>query len=139
VAAAASLATAQWASGTPAKGSNPLARFTKVAERTVSSKNIQGLNPDRQITVMVQASGRPISLVQAHAGHPLSMGRWNSVRNDLRGEQTQIAGGVRALGGKVGNSYQAAYNGMKVTIAASKLGALRNIPNVVGVHAIVPK
>ena len=140
MAAAASLATAQWASGTPAhNGSNPLARFTTVAQRNVSATNVQGLNPDRQVTVMVQGSGKPIALVQAHAGHALSMGRWNSVRNDLRGEQTQIARGVRALGGTVGNTYQAAYNGMKVTIAASKLGALKNIPNVAGVHALVPK
>jgi minor extracellular serine protease Vpr len=139
VAVAASLATAQWASGAPAHKASPLARFHRVAAQTVSAKNIQGLNPDRQITVMLQAAGRPAALVQAHAGHPLSLGRWNSVRSELKAQQAPIAAAVRALGGKVGNRYQAAYNGMKVTIAASKLGALRNVPNVAGVHAIVPK
>src|SRR5262249_54820618 len=46
---------------------------------------------------------------------------------------------VRALGGKVGNRYQAAYNGMKATIAPRKIRALRRIPNVIGVHALTPK
>jgi minor extracellular serine protease Vpr len=140
VVAAASLATTQWANGAPAhNGSNPLARFHKIAERTVSGKYVQGLHPDRMVTVMVQAAGRPITLAQAHAGHGLSISRQNAIRSALKAQQAPIAAAVRALGGTVGNRYQAAYNGMKVTVAASKLGALHNIPNVIGVHTLVPK
>jgi minor extracellular serine protease Vpr len=140
VVAIASLATAQWASGAPTgSASGSPARFDRVSAQTVSGKYVQGLNNNRQLTVMVQAAGRPIARVQAHEGHTLSHARWNQVRADIKAEQEPIAAAVRALGGKVGNSYQAAYNGMKVTIAAGKLGELSNIPNVVGVHALTPK
>jgi subtilisin family serine protease len=133
----ASLAATQAASGAP-KAKNPLARFDRVAKQSADSKYIQGLG-NRQITVMVQAAGRPITVVQADAGHTLSRSRQHEVRNNLKSTQSSIASAVRSLGGRVGPTYQAAYNGMKVTIAANKVNSLRKIPNVVGVHPLTPK
>lgn len=139
VVVAASLVTAQTAGGAPAPNSaGAKARFHAVTAQKVSSANVKGLS-NRPITVMVQAAGDPITVARAKAGHRLSSNRQSEIRHSLKTQQASIASRVRALGGRVGNSYQAAYNGMKVTIASRKLGQLKSIPNVVGVHALTPK
>src|SRR5262245_4270505 len=113
---AVSLATTPWASGAPhSSGGDQKDRFQRVTTRTVSTDHIQALS-NKPVTVMVQAAGHPITVVEAQVGHSLTASRSNQVRSSLEAEQARIARSVRSLGGTVGNRYQAAYNGMKVTI-----------------------
>jgi len=137
--AAMALGTAQLATGDPgSSGSRATSRFHAVAHQEVDGTNVKGLG-NRRVTVMVEAAGDPITVAQAKADRPLSNSEKSSIRSTLRDQQAQIAGHVRALGGKVGNSYQAAYNGLKVTIPSRDITKLESIPDVVGVHALTPK
>jgi subtilisin family serine protease len=133
------LATAQLAVGDPGGGrSGPESRFESVTKQKVTDANIKGLGTHK-VDVMVEVSGDPITVAEANADHTLSKSEKNAIRSTLQGRQAQVAKKVRAAGGKVGNSYQAAYNGMKVTIQSRNVPKLEAIPDVVGVHAIVPK
>jgi subtilisin family serine protease len=109
-----------------------------VTPQSVTSDGLRAFD-DSPTTVMVQVEGDPITVVEADAGHRVSNARRGAIRSDLRGTQRNVADRVRALGGKVGASYQAAYNGMKVTIAAKDVSKLESIPNVVGVRMLTPK
>ncbi len=139
VVATASLGTAQIASGDPSPGGSHLkSRFHSVEKQSVDGDHVKGLG-NRRVTVMVQATGDPITVAQAKADRSLTTGEKSSIRSNLRQRQDRIADHVRALGGKVGNGYQAAYNGMKVTISSRDVAKLAKIPDVVGVHALTPK
>jgi minor extracellular serine protease Vpr len=139
VVATTSLATAQLATGEPSpRGPHATSRFQSVEKQSVDGKNIKGLG-NRRVTVMVEAEGDPITVAEAKADRPLTKSEKKAIRSDLRKQQTEIAGHVRTDGGKVGNSYQAAYNGMKVTIRSRDIAKLEKIPGVVGVHALTPK
>jgi subtilisin family serine protease len=133
------LATAQLASGDPGGGrSGPESRFESVSKQKVDDANIKGLGTHK-VTVMVEVSGDPITVAEANADHTLTKSEKKAIRSTLEDRQSQVAERVRAAGGKVGNSYQAAYNGMKVTIASRNVPKLEAIPDVVGVHALTPK
>jgi len=137
--ASTSLATAQLANAaTRSDRSGPDARFEKVTKQKVDDANVKGLGSHR-VTVMVQVSGDPITVAEANADHTLTKSEKKSIRTTLEHRQSKVADDVRAAGGKVGTSYQAAYNGMKVTIASKNISRLEAIPDVVGVHALTPK
>jgi subtilisin family serine protease len=124
-----------------AGGANAAAKrpdFHRVAKQQVSGKNIKALS-NKPVQVMVQVKGDPIVVADAKSDRNLTRVQKNQVRATLKTRQSSVATQVRALGGKVGATYQAAYNGLRVTVAASKVDALRSIPNVVGVHALTPK
>jgi subtilisin family serine protease len=88
---------------------------------------------------MVQVKGDPITVADAKADRNLTRVQKSQIRASLQSRQSSVATHVRALGGKVGASYQAVYNGMKVTVSMRKLAQLRALPNVVGVHPLTPK
>ena len=88
------------------------------------------------VTVMVQMAGDPVTVADADAATPLTGTQRSSRRAQLRQQQTSAAPTIRALGGQVLGTYQLAYNGIKVRIAANKVDSLRSIPNVVGVHRV---
>lgn len=112
--------------------------FHRVTSQKVSGKNTFALS-NKQVQVMVQVQGDPIVVADAKADRKLSNASKSQIRHDLKVRQAGVASQVRALGGTIGASYQAAYNGMKVTVAARKVGALSAIPGVVGVHQLTPK
>src|SRR5690349_2231282 len=117
--AAATLAAPAVASGAgsdPGKP-GPLSRYDRVPTKQVDGTGLKAFD-DTPTTVMVQVTGRPIARVEAKAGHRVSNQKRAAIRSDLRATQRSVASRVQALGGKVGTSYQAAYNGMRVTIAA---------------------
>ncbi len=137
--AAAALAAPSVASGAQGPDpSKPLSRFTSVPTKHVDGAGLKAFD-ESPTTVMVQVAGRPITRVEAKVGHRVSNQKRAAIRSDLRSTQRGVAARVQALGGKVGTSYQAAYNGMRVTIAGKDVAKLREIPDVVGVHAITPK
>jgi minor extracellular serine protease Vpr len=88
------------------------------------------------VTVMLQMAGQPVTVADANAATPLTPSERASHKARLRARQSVAATRVRSLGGKVLATYQSAYNGIKVNIAANKVDSLRSIPNVIGVHGI---
>ena len=87
-------------------------------------------------TLVVQLSGDPITVADSNAAAPLSQGQRDSVRSQLKGQQAPVAQQIRSLGGHVLASYQAAYNGFKVQIAANQAAALAALPGVTGVYQL---
>ncbi len=87
-------------------------------------------------TVVVQMSGDPITVADAAATSPLSQGQKDSIRSQLRSRQAPVAQQIRSLGGQVLASYQAAYNGFKVQIAANEAAQLASLPGVTGVYPL---
>ena len=96
-----------------------------------------GLTPlglgNHQTTVVVQLAGDPITVADANAAAPLSDSQKESIRSQLRSQQAPVENQVRSYGGKVLASYQASYNGFKVSIAASQAASLASLPGVVAV------
>ncbi len=87
-------------------------------------------------TLVVQLSGDPITVADAGAASPLSQGQKDSIRSQLKGQQAPVAKQIQSLGGHVLASYQSAYNGFKVQIAANKAAALAALPGVTGVFPL---
>ena len=87
-------------------------------------------------TVVVQVAGKPWAEVQGDAGRKLSKSEKDQIKDSLRATQAPIAAKVRELGGTVENSFQSAYNGIRIEIARDKLPAIAALPNVVGIHAL---
>jgi subtilisin family serine protease len=134
----AALAVAQVATAGNANAAAQRPNFHRVASQKVTGKNIQALS-NKAVQVMVQVQGDPIMVADAKAGRDLTRGAKADIRQSLKARQSGIASQVRALGGEVGASYQAAYNGMKVTVASRQVNSLRSIPGVVAVHPLTPK
>jgi minor extracellular serine protease Vpr len=88
------------------------------------------------VTVVVQVAGKPWAEVQGDAGRKLSQSEKDQIKDSLRATQGPIAAKVRELGGKVENSFQSAYNGIRIEIARDKLPAIAALPNVVGIRAL---
>ncbi len=91
---------------------------------------------NKPTTLVVQLSGDPITVQDSNAASPLSQGQKDSIRGQLRSQQAPVAQQIQSLGGHVLASYQAAYNGFKVQIAANKAAALAALPGVTGVFAL---
>jgi subtilisin family serine protease len=101
------------------------------------ASNGQALTPlglgNHQTTVVVQLAGDPITVADANAAAPLSDSQKDSIRSQLRSQQAPVENQVRAYGGTVLASYQASYNGFKVSIAANQAASLASLPGVVAV------
>ena len=91
---------------------------------------------DQQTTVVVQLAGDPITVADADSANGLTDGQKSSIRDQLRSQQAPVEAGVRSHGGHILASYQAAYNGLKVQIAASQAASLASLPGVVAVHPL---
>ncbi|MFL6173674.1 MAG: S8 family serine peptidase [Marmoricola sp.] len=133
--AAASTSLATTAASSPPTGAH---RFDRVAHQKVTDANVFGLS-NKPVTVMVQTSGDAITVAQSKADHKLSKSEKASIRKRLESRQAGVEKQVRSKGGKVGASYQNAYNGFKVTIASKKVAQLTQISGVVSVHKLTPK
>jgi subtilisin family serine protease len=138
VVATTALATASLAPSASSAAKVGADRFEPVAHRSVDGKNVRAMST-RPVTVMVETTGDAVTVAEAKAGHKLSRDERAAIRSRLKDRQAAVAKRVRELGGKVGASYQAAYNGLKVTIATRKVPALNRIDGVAGVHALTPK
>ncbi|MFG1882043.1 S8 family serine peptidase [Micromonospora sp. NPDC049102] len=88
------------------------------------------------MTVVVQLSGEPVALAGGSAGQRPSNAGKDQRRAEIRQQQAPVEQEARQLGATVLATYQHAYNGIKVRVKASELGALAGMPNVVAVHPV---
>ena len=87
-------------------------------------------------TVIVQLAGDPVTVVDAKSATGLTKGEWDSSRAQLKAQQAPVESEIQSLGGQVLASYQLAYNGIKVRIAANKADSLNSLAGVVAVHPV---
>ena len=87
---------------------------------------------------MIEVSGDPVAVVEADAERKMNQAERTAHKGRLRTTQIPIESRIRSLGGRMLGNYQSAYNGIKVRIAASRVEALKGIPNVIAVHRLVP-
>jgi minor extracellular serine protease Vpr len=117
-------------------GASPVpSRFHPAPAGSVATQLPLGIS-SLPVTVMLQLTGDPVTVADANAATKLSDSQRLAWRNQLKQLQSPIQQRVKALGGRVLGTYQAAYNGIKVNIASSKLAALAALPNVVAVHKV---
>ena len=91
---------------------------------------------DATTTVVLQLAGDPVTVAQDKANRTLSGAEKASIVNRLKAKQDGLGGGIDRLGGEVVGDYQFAYNGVKVRIARSQLGALGELPGVKAVRLL---
>jgi len=90
------------------------------------------------VTVVLELAGDPVAVHQEAAGRKLQRAEKEQIKAGLRAAQNGLQPNVQGLGGTVLANYQAAYNGMKVRIAADKVSALASLPGVVAVRPLLP-
>jgi minor extracellular serine protease Vpr len=118
----------------------PERRFEEVSLAGIDAELLPALaDPNRMVTVMLEMSGAPVAVEQGKAiaqGDQLSKTQRAAFRTTLKAKQDAIAPSIRSLGGIVQSQLQDAYNGMRVRIAASKVGELGVLPNVKAIRHI---
>ncbi len=92
----------------------------------------------QSVTVVLQLGGDPVAVQQANAGRKLERNERDQIKAQLRASQGALHGNIQGLGGTVLGNYQSAYNGIKVRIAADKIGQLAALPGVVAVRPLWP-
>jgi subtilisin family serine protease len=90
----------------------------------------------REITVVVQLTGDSVAEQQGNAGRRLSRDEKDRAKGQLRNQQEGLRRSIEGMGGRVVAHYQAAYNGMKVRIAADRTKELAGLPGVVAVRPL---
>jgi len=91
---------------------------------------------NQNVTVMVQLTGDPVAVAQGNAGRKLTKAEKDAIKARLRGAQNGLRGTIAALGGTVLGEYQAAYNGLKVRMPASKVDQLAAVAGVAAVRPL---
>lgn len=97
------------------------------------------LQDDRTVHVMVELEGRPIALERAAArarGAELSEARERNLERALERQQDRLVGPLRALGARVENQLQHAYNGIRIRVSTSKLEDVARLQGVTAVRAL---
>ena len=94
-----------------------------------------GLNT-QAVNVVVQLAGDPVAVRQGNAGRKLSKAEKDQIKGQLKAAQDSLSGSIASLGGTVLAQYQAAYNGIKVRIAANKVDQLAALPGVIAVRPL---
>ena len=85
---------------------------------------------NRNVTVVVELAPAPAAAQGLTATQQLARAKM------LRTTQGKLDGRIKALGGRVLDRYQYAYNGIKVRTTTAKLTKLAAMPGVVSIHAI---
>jgi minor extracellular serine protease Vpr len=104
-------------------------------ESVVDSSFLPRSLDDSPTTVVVQLRGNSVAEAQAAAGRKLAGSEKNQIKGQLKAGQDALVPQIQATGGTVLAQFQGALNGIKVQIAASKLGQLSALP---GVTALLP-
>jgi minor extracellular serine protease Vpr len=94
-----------------------------------------GVSAD-DVNVVLQLSGDPVTVQEANSGRKFTKGERQSAAGALKAKQDALAGAIAAAGGTVVNSYQYAYNGIRVRAARSSLDALGSLKGVVAVRPL---
>jgi subtilisin family serine protease len=91
---------------------------------------------DRTVTVFVELSGKPATVVQAEKGRKLTPSEKAAIRAELRAAQESVRPGIERLGGRVVSDFQLAINGLKVEIAGSQVAGLAELPGVSAIREV---
>ena len=88
------------------------------------------------VTVVVQLAGDSVAEQQGNAGRKLDRDEKELIKGQLKGQHDGLRGSIEGLGGTVIANYRAAYNGIKVRIAAEKVNQLAALPGVIAVRPL---
>jgi len=90
----------------------------------------------RPTTVVVLLSGDSVAAVQKNAGRLLNDSERSAIIAARSAESAAAVFRIRQLGGRVLNTFHSALNGVKVSIAADRLRALRSLPGFVDIKKV---
>jgi len=93
-------------------------------------------DPNKQVMVIVQLAGDPVTVREAAAGRAFSTAEKSSIRASLKAPQALLAARIKGLGGRVIGTMQDAYDGIQVFIKASQISKLAGLAGVVKVHSV---
>src|SRR5213596_2235481 len=88
------------------------------------------------VTVVVQLAGDSVAEQQANAGRRLDRDEKERIKGQLKSQHDGMRGSIESVGGTVIANYRAAYNGIKVRIAADRVKELAALPGVVAVRPL---
>src|SRR5262249_38160982 len=89
---------------------------------------------DELVTVVLKLEAEPVAVVRSEAPDlRISETTEAEIVDSLSQRQNSLRGTIEAMGGQVLATYQHAYNGIKVRIAASRVGSLLTLPGVVSI------
>src|SRR5437867_4205333 len=88
------------------------------------------------VTVVVQLAGDSVAEQQANAGRRLDRDEKERIKGQLKSQHDGLRGSIESVGGTVIANYRAAYNGIKVRIAADRVKELAALPGVVAVRPL---
>src|SRR5207247_1493231 len=88
------------------------------------------------VTVVVQLAGDSVAEQQANAGRKLDRDEKERIQGQLKSQHDGMRGSIESVGGTVIANYRAAYNGIKVRIAADTVKELAALPGVVAVRPL---
>lgn len=88
------------------------------------------------LNVMVELEQDPVAVVEAQTAGTLEEAQKNEIKSQIESAQSTVAVAIEGKGGTVINQLQSAYNGIRISIDASELPALREMPGVKGVHVL---
>ena len=111
-------------------------QFPEVQGNAAAAQFVPKSIDTRPTKVVVLLAGDPVSLVQRNVGRPLSRAERDSVISQRRADHAAAIPEIQRRGGEVLGSFHSAMNGIKVSIAHSRLDSLRAIPGVVGITAV---
>ena len=89
---------------------------------------------DGKINVVLKLNALPVAVVRSESpDQKISADSEAEIVDRLDRDQKNLRGTIEAMGGEVLATYQHAYNGIKVRIAASRIGYLTALPGVVAI------
>src|SRR5437667_6468708 len=88
------------------------------------------------VTVVVQLAGDSVAEQQANAGRRLDRDEKERIKGQLKSQHDGLRGSIESVGSTVIANYRAAYNGIKVRIAADRVKELAALPGVVAVRPL---
>lgn len=86
---------------------------------------------NRQLTVVLQLAADPAVVIPG-----LTNAQRRTKASQLRATQGALDGSIKALGGKVRDRFQYAYNGIKVQTTGNRLASLAALPGVIAVRRL---
>ncbi len=118
---------------------DPTARFDRSTSTGALDSDISAaaIDPDRQVSVVIEMEGEPVAVVEAEEGRSLSKTERTDVKKDLKAAQDAIRGDITQRGGKIRAQMQSAYNGIQAIVPAAELDDVAALPGVVAVHPVV--
>ncbi len=123
-----------------ASGTSRADRFERLSVAGMPTKlTPAAVDGSRRMNVIVQLAAKSVGQQQAQAlrqGRSLTKAERAQARAELRRQQQPLVSRIEALGGKVYERYQDAYNGVAARVAVRDLPALESAPGVVAVHRV---